>query len=58
MNRAVRDLCKFQDNRLFKEISDGIPLIVQNAISFDTTAHSLYQLKDFRTSEIIRGFAV
>ena len=58
MDRAIRDLDKFQDDRLFKEISDGIPLIVQNAISFDTTAHSLYQLKDFRASEIIRGFAV
>ena len=58
MNRAIRDLDKFQDDRLFKEISDGIPLIVQNAISFDTTAHGLHQLKEFRASEIIRGFAV
>ena len=58
MNRAVHDLNKYPDDRLFKEISDGIPHIVQNAISFDTTAHRLYQLKDFRASEIIRGFAV
>ena len=58
MNRTISDLDKFQDDRLFKEISDGIPLIVQNAISFDTTAHGLYQLKEFRASEIIRGFAV
>ena len=58
MNRAIPDLDKFQDDRLFKEISDGIPLIVQKAISFDTTAHGLYQLKEFRASEIIRGFAV
>ena len=57
MKRAVSDLAHFPDDRLFKEVSEGIPLIVQNAIGLDETAQRLHQEKQFRVSDIIRGFA-
>ena len=57
MKRAVGDLANGPDDRLFKEVSEGIPLIAQNAVSLDETAYRLYQEKEFRASEIIRGFA-
>ena len=57
MKRAVGDLANFPDARLFKEVSEGIPLIAQNAVSLNETAYRLYQEKEFRASEIIRGFA-
>ena len=57
MKRSVGDLANFSDDRLFKEVSEGIPLIVENAVSLDETAHRLYRDKEFRASEIIGGFA-
>ena len=57
MKRAVVDLAGFSKDRLFREISEGVPLIVKNALSLDDTAHRLYRAKEFRGSEIIRGFA-
>ena len=57
MRRAVNDLAQFPDNRLFKEVAEGIPLIVQNAIGFDEAAQRLHEQQQFRVSEIIRGFA-
>ena len=57
MKHAVGDLMTFSDDRLFKEISDGIPYIVQNAVSLDEVARRLYQDEEFRAAEIIRGFA-
>ena len=57
MRRAAGDLADFTDDRLFREVSEGVPLIVENAISLDETAHRLYRAKEFRASEIIRGFA-
>ena len=57
MRRAVVDLAGFADDRLFREVSEGVPLIVENAISLDETAHRLFRAKEFRASEIIRGFA-
>ena len=57
MKRAIGDLASFTDDRLFREVSEGVPLIVENAISLDETAHRLYREKEFRASEIIRGFA-
>ena len=57
IKRAVGDLANFPDDHLFKEVSKGIPQIVQNATSLDETAHRLYQEKEYRASEIIRGFA-
>ena len=57
MNRAIRNLAQFPDERLFMVVSEGIPLIVQNAIKLDEAAGCLHQEKQFRASDIIRGFA-
>ena len=57
MKRAVGDLAGVPDERLFKEVSEGIPLIVQNAVGLDETARRLHQEEEFRVSEVIRGFA-
>ena len=57
MRRAVGDLASYSDGRLFKELSEGIPLIVENAVGFDATAQRLHEEEDFRASGIMRGFA-
>lgn len=57
MRRAIYDLAQLSDSLLFEELSEGMPLIVNNAISLDTTAHRLYREKEFRAAEIMRGFA-
>lgn len=57
MKRAVCDLAKVPDDILFKEVAKGIPDIVQNAVSLNETARRLYETKEYRASEIIRGFA-
>lgn len=57
MRRAVGNLASFSDDRLFEEVSEGIPLIVENAVSLDQTAQRLHQEEEFRASEIMRGFA-
>ena len=57
MHRAVEDLADFSDERLFKEVSNGISLIVKNAISLDDTAQYLHQGEQFHVSDIVRGFA-
>ena len=53
----IEKLSGFTDERLFQMVSEGIPLIVQNAESLDENANRLAQAKEFRASEIIRGFA-
>ena len=57
MKRAIGDLASLRDEHLFRGISEGIPLIVENAVSLDETAGRLHRDKEFRVSEIIRGFA-
>ena len=57
MKRGVKQLANFKDDRLFNEVSEGIKLIVQNAISLDNAAKSLHREKQFRISNIIRGFS-
>ena len=57
MTRAIGDLERLSDSPLFKELSEGMPLIVDNAVSLDETAHRLYREKEFRASEIMQGFA-
>lgn len=57
MKRAIRDLAGFPDERLFAELSVGIPLIVQNAVSLDETARSLHQQSNHRGAEVFSGFA-
>ena len=51
-------MAKFSDDRLFKEISEGITHIVENAVSLDDTAQPrLCQAQEYRAAEILRGFA-
>ena len=57
MRRAIVDLARFPDNRLFEQVSEGIALIVENAISLDESAACLYRENHIRASNIIRGFA-
>ena len=57
MRRAIGDLASYSDDQLFKEVSEGIPLIVENAVGLDEAAHRLYRDKEFRASGIMRGFA-
>ena len=57
MRRAIGDLAHFADDQLFREIAEGIPLIVDNALSLDETAQRLHRQEEFRVCEIIRGFA-
>lgn len=57
MRRAIGNLERLSDTDLFKELSEGISLIVDNAVSLDETAHRLYREKEFRASEIMLGFA-
>ena len=57
MKRGVKQLANFKDDRLFNEVSEGIKLIVQNAIKFDDAAQCLHREKQFRVSDIIRGFS-
>ena len=57
MKRAAYDFANFPDERLFRQLAEGIPLIVENAVSLDETAQHLHRQEDFRASEIFRGFA-
>ena len=57
MKRFIRKLNDLQDRELFRELSHGMPLIVDNAVSLDEAACRLYREKDFRAADILRGFA-
>lgn len=50
MRRAISHLAELGDDRLFGEVADGIRLILENAESYDETAHRLALLKEFRAS--------
>lgn len=57
MRQAIGYLEQLADHRLFGELSSGMPLIVDNAVSFDRTACHLYRDGEFRASEVMRGIA-
>lgn len=57
MRRAINHLEQLADDRLFAELSEGMPLIVDNAVSLDRTAYRLFNDGEFRASEVMRGFA-
>lgn len=57
MKRAIRNLEQLSDIDLFETLSEGMPLIVDNATSLDETAQRLYRDGEFRASEVMRGFA-
>ena len=57
MKRAAGQLANFNDERLFKDASEGIALIVDNATKFDDAGRCLHQSGNCRASTIMRGFA-
>ena len=57
MKRAVTNFVNFPDDRLFREVAEGIPLILQNACALDEAAQRLHQEKQFRVSDVVRGFS-
>ena len=57
MKGAVLDLAGFSAARLFEEIADGVPLIVENAEKLEAASHRLFVANEYRASEIIRGLA-
>ena len=57
MKRAAQELATFRDERLFKELSEGIALVVDNALKLDDAARCLHQGDNYRASAIMRGNA-
>ena len=57
MKRAATDLANFSDDLLFKEIAEGLALIVDNAVELDNAARCLHEGGHYRASEIMRGNA-
>ena len=57
MKRAIADLAGFSDDRVFKEVAEGVARITENATSLDESAARLHRGGDFRASEIMQGFA-
>ena len=57
MKRAISALEQLSDRALFETLAEGLPLIVDNAESFNKTARLLYRNKEYRASEIMQGFA-
>lgn len=57
MRRAILNLGQLSDIALYETLSEGMPLIVDNATSLDETARRLYRDGEFRASDVMRGFA-
>ena len=57
MSRAAKKLANLSDKHLFEEISEGISHIVENAVSLNMAAISLYEAEEFRASEILHSYA-
>ena len=53
----ILNLGQLSDSALFETMSEGMALIVDNAVGLDETASRLYRDGDFRGSDIMRGFA-
>ena len=53
----VVDLANFADQRMFAEMSEGIPLIVESAEELDEAARRLFETGEFRASTIMKGLA-
>ena len=57
MTRGLLSLAGCPDGHLFEEIAAGVPLIVENAEGLDAAAHRLFDAREYRASDVIRGFA-
>ena len=57
MRRSILNLEQLSDIALYETLSEGMPLIVDNATSLDEIARRLYRDEEYRASEVMRGFA-
>lgn len=57
VRRAIPNLEQLSDSDLFETLSEGMPLIVENATSLEETARRLYRDGEFRASDVMLGFA-
>ena len=57
MKRAAVELANLNDEDLFREVSEGVPSIVDNAVRFDDAARLLFEAREFRISSVLQGFA-
>ena len=53
----VVDLGNLSEERLFAEMSTGIPLIVESAEELDEAGWQLFVAEEFRASDIVKGLA-
>ena len=57
VRRSILNLEQLPDIALYETLSEGMPLIVDNATNLDETARRLYRDEEYRASEVMRGFA-
>ena len=57
MKRAICDLEQISGKALFETLSEGMPLIVNNTVSFDKIASRLYANGEFRASGTMRDIS-
>ena len=57
VRRSILNLEQLSDIALYETLSEGMPLIVDNATNLDDTARRLYRDEEYRASEVMRGFA-
>ena len=57
VRRSILNLEQLSDIALYEALSEGTPLIVDNATNLDETARRLYRDEEYRASEVMRGFA-
>ena len=57
MKRAIQDLARFSDERLFREISEGAEHLVENISRLDAAARTLSETDDRLTAAILGAFA-
>lgn len=57
MKRAIFNLAQLSDAALYETLSEGLPLIVENATSLEESARRLYRDGDLRASQVMRGYA-
>ncbi|MDE2997730.1 MAG: AbiV family abortive infection protein [Gemmatimonadota bacterium] len=57
MRRAIKDLCQFDDSRLFKEVEEGISHLLMNVDRLDAAAHRLSAVNDHQSARILGSLA-
>ncbi len=57
VKRSIHTLEQLSDIALYEILSEGMPLIVDNATSLEETARRLYDIEEYRASEVMQGFA-